>query len=265
MKKDNSKIIIILLVIIIALLIMFIALMVSGKIKFNINNDDAISYNVNDYVIVEKVDWNTDRTSVEKVIFKNLDSSLVNDFIAEQTKFLSDAKKSYDFYSSQNFESLGNVNTVVSTNIWYQVNGKLLTVYYEIINEEAIGTCSDVAVINIDLESKKVVTDAELLKLANQSFKSIALSHYNNAVESYRNYDHEIQDKDGNLLSFDEFNANRDNYLGMIESGLDSVIYAYVQNGKIKYDYGRYSIDMLYLTVGKGGCFDYITVELGDY
>ena len=53
--------------------------------------------------------------------------------------------------------------------------------------------------------------------------------------------------------------------IGLIVDGLDGAIDCYIKDGKIKYDYGRFAIDMLYQSVGIGGCFDYVTVELGDY
>ena len=54
---------------------------------------------------------------------------------------------------------------IVFSDIWYQINESILTVYYEVTKEDAIGTNNDIAVINIDLENKKVIFDEELLNM----------------------------------------------------------------------------------------------------
>lgn len=47
----------------------------------------------------------------------------------------------------------------------------------------------------------------------------------------------------------------------MIKEGLDNVILAYVKNCKVEYSYYSYSIDNLYLGVGKGGCFNILLLK----
>lgn len=236
------------------------------------DNKELDSYKVEDYIAIEKVNlFDTDKIDVEKIVFKNLDVSVVNEFYDEQNRLINNVENSYNYWVPLNFEGLSSKDGMIAySDIWYQINGSILTVYYDMHFEDAMGECNDIAVINIDLENKKLVTNEELLKLGNSSFKSIAEEHYNKTLKSFENCDDTvricgIQDKDYNIIEVSQFEKDKDIYIDMIVNGLDGAINCYIKDGKIKYDYKRYAIDTLYMGVGKGGCFDYITVELGDY
>lgn len=271
MKDKILNIIIVVLVIVIFVLIWY--LVYDNYLNDNnvFDEDLSVSYNIEDYITIEKVDFNTDKIDVEKVVFKNLDVSIVNDFIDEQNNLIKMVENIYSYWVPFNFEGLSSRNGMVAySDIWYQMNGNILTIYYDMYFEDAIGECNSIAVINIDLESKKLVTNQELLKLGNTSFEKIAEEHYNNTLESFDNCDDTIricgiQDKDYNIIEVSQFAKDKDVYVGMIVNGLDGAIDCYIKDGKIKYDYKRFAIDILYMGVGKGGCFDYITVEVGEY
>lgn len=229
------------------------------------------SYDINDYIDLEKADFSfeSDRVNVEKVVFKNLDVSIVNEFYDEQNRFIDLAEDSYNYYASINFEGISSENGIIAySDIWYQINGDILSVYYAFHFEEEIGDCVAIAVVNIDLKNNKLVSNEELLKLAGTNFEDIALNHYNNTLKNVKECEASecrVQDKDYNLITVDQFESNKDSYIKMITDGLEEVINCYIEDGVIKYDYSRYGIDTLYLGVGKGGCFDYITVEVGNY
>ena len=242
----------------------------------NINNDfknnQITAYKVEDYIIVEKVNlFDTDKIDVEKIVFKNLDASMVNGFYNEQDRLINNVENSYNYWASLNFEGLLSKDGMIAySDIWYQINGDILSVYYNMHFEDAIGECNDIAVINIDLENKKIVTNEELLKLGGSSFEKIAEEHYSNTLVIAKKCSDSdkycgVQDKDYNIIKASQFEKDKDIYIDMIVGGLDGAISCYIKDGKIKYDYTRFAIDMLYMGVGKGGCFDYITVELGDY
>ena len=237
-----------------------------------LESNRIISYKAEDYITIEKVNlYDTEKIDVEKVVFKNLDVSIVNEFIAEQNRLINIIANSYNYWASLNFEGLLSKNGMIAySNIWYQMNGNILTVYYDMHFEDAIGECNDIAVINIDLESKKLVTNEELLKLGNSSFNKIAEEDYNRTLDWAKMCDASekycgVQDKDYNIIKASQFERDKDIYINMIVNGLDGAINCYIKDGIIKYDYKRYSIEMLYKGVGKGGCFDYITVDVGDY
>lgn len=274
MKKILNFIIVILIITILGI----IGYLVYDKVlndeeRNNVNNNQKVSYDASDYITVEEADFGfeTDRLRVEKVVFKNLDVSIVNDFVEEQNKLINNAVNNYNYWASFNFEGMSSEEGVIaSSDIWYQINNNILTIYYNMHSEDAIGECDEIAVINIDLESKKLVTNEELLKLAGINFEDIAEEHYNKTLDTVKkcNQDNSfcrVQDKDYNIVKYEDFVRDKDIYIDMIVDGLDKAIDCYIEDGEIKYTYKRYAIDILYLGVGKGGCFDYITIEVGDY
>lgn len=270
MKFKTLKIIVI--IIIIAILSVIGYYICDNYLNGNIEleNNKLVSYKIEDYITIEKVNlFDTSQLNIEKVVFKNLDVSIVNDFVDEQNRLIKLAENSYNYWASVNFKEIEDA-VIAYSDIWYQINGNILTIYYDMHFEDAIGNCNDIAVINIDLENKKLVTNEELLKLGNSSFNKIAYEHYNNTLKSFDNCDETtricgIQDKDYNIIKVEQFEKDKDIYIDMIVDGLDSAINCYIKDGKIKYDYSRFAIDILYMGVGKGGCFDYVTVEVGEY
>lgn len=270
MKNKTLNIIIVILVVAIMGLIGYF---IYDNYFNNIETENKdISYKVEDYITIEKVNlYDSDKLDVEKVMFKNLDASIVNEFYDEQNRLINIVENSYNYWAPLNFEGLLSKDGMIAySDIWYQVNDNILTVYYDMHFEDAMGECNDIAVINIDLENKKLVTNEELLKLGNSSFENIAEEHYNKTLESFENCDDTIricgiQDKDYNIIEVSQFEKDKDIYIDMIVNGLDDAIDCYIKDGKIKYDYKLYAIDILYMGVGKGGCFPFTTVEVGDY
>lgn len=281
MKKELFKniVIVILSVIVVSLSVALVLIYINMNNKFldengNVTNvvdnnkNEVISYRVEDYITIEKVDLGSDGINLEKVSFKNLDSSLVEDFVEEQTELLETAKSTLNYYNGNNFSIA--TQYVAISDIWYQINKDILTVYYKMTIESEIGTCERVIIVNINLKDKKIVTNEELLVLGNTNFHEIALENYNHTLESVKKCNDPtnhcgVPGKDGKLLKFEEYSSNKDKYVNIIESGLDDVISTYIQDGVIKYHYYGYSIDLLYLSVAKGGCFPYHVVELGEY
>ena len=236
------------------------------------DNKELDSYKVEDYIAIEKVNlFDTDKIDVEKIVFKNLDASIVNEFYNMQNRLINNVENSYNYWVPLNFEGLLSKDGMIAySDIWYQINGDILSVYYYMHFEDAMGECNYIAVINIDLENKKIVTNEKLLKLGGSSFEKIAEEHYRNTLVIAKKCSDSdkycgVQDKDYNIIKASQFEKDKDIYIDMIVGGLDGAISCYIKDGKIKYDYTRFAIDMLYMGVGKGGCFDYITVELGDY
>ena len=187
------------------------------------NNDNNSIYNVDDYVSISSVELNDENKKIKKVSFNNIDNNLVEEFLLKQDDFIEQAK---------------NNEGESKSDIWYQMNGNILTVYYDMHFEDAMGECNDIAVINIDLENNKLVTNEELLKLGNSSFNDIAEEHYNKTLKSFENCDDTIricgiQDKDYNIIKVSQFEKDKSIYIDMIVNGLDGAINCYIKDGKI--------------------------------
>lgn len=280
MKVRSSQFIIAILVFIIVLLMVIIGLFVSGIFLFEIKEndnvvteqqDEDVSYNVNDYIQLEEVEIDSDRVKIEKVVFQNIDNLIIEDFLEKQNEFINNAKNCYEFWKENDFVSLSSdVSLIAYSDIWYQINNKILSVYYKLTTEYAIGAEEELVVINIDLENKKIVTNEQLLEMAGTSFQDIALDYYNSSLEIIRKCDNPdsncaLSDKNGNKIVLNEYVQNKDSYVNLIVSGLDDVIHCYIQDGIVKYGYHYTAIEFLYLMNAKGGPYAIKTTEVGVF
>lgn len=277
MKEEKGKnIIIILLVVIIVMLLALCVLFATGTISFSsktLNNNtennentetevvdnneipESFSKNASDYVelVSDKIDGHT----FNKISFKNLDNSLTQSFLDEQDIMLG------------HIQSFGEYN-LTDGNTWFQVNGNILSVYYEILVSDEMGEQPHIVVTNIDLKNKKVLSDREVLALANGGFDQIALENYNELLpviekcEKVENNCHVLA-RGGGFITLKDYTENKDKYINNIINGLDDVIFCYIKDGIVKYDYQKVLLDNLFYINGKGGAFPYLTEEVGKY
>lgn len=281
-KKSNGTLIGILIGIIIMLLV-GVALYTTGNINFKESTKDTTkesnTYKVEDYVTKEKVNIGDETINVERVVFKNLDSTLTQKYLEEQAKLIATAETTYDYFTSRyKKEELSGYyieggQNLAKSNIWYQINKDILTVHYELERVEEIGTETLLAVTNINLKSKKVMTNEELLKLGNSSFNDIATKEYERVLEECTK---DVNGKgfcyyDGKNretyieVTLEEHKNNKETFISNIESKLDEIIKVYIQDGKIKYDYTLLSIRLVNEAIGTGGPFQHVVVEVGEY
>lgn len=272
------------------MLVIIILLMSTGILRFNFllndgelsDNDNVnqkeygISYQVEDYISIDKVDLGSDRVNLEKVSFKNLDSSLVEDFLEDQYELLNGAEYTLNYYKDNNFSTITVDTMVASSNIWYQINKDILTVHYEVVTETELGQARNFLTVNIDLKNNKVITDEDLLLLGNSSFYKIAEDNYNKSLnrleECSKNntcyYTYGFAIRDNNIeknVSYNDFVSNKDKFIKLVEKVVDDNIEVYVKDGVIKYDFYVMSFDLMYLNIGKGGPSGVDTIELGEY
>lgn len=277
MKEEKGKnIIIILLVVIVVMLLALCVLFATGTISFNSksldnntenngnietevndNNEPSESFSKDASDYVELVSDIMDGHAFKKVSFKNLDSSLTESYLNEQTLMLNDIER-YEGYN------------LTDGNTWFQVNGNILSVYYEIIVSNEMGEQPHIVVTNIDLKNNKVLSDREVLALANGGFDQIALKNYNELLpviekcEEVENNCHVLA-RGGGFITLKDYTENKDKYINNIINGLDDVIFCYIKDGIVKYDYQKVRLDNLFYINGKGGAFPYLTEEVGKY
>ena len=281
-KKNNSGMLVgILIGLVIALLVVG-GLFATGTIKFKITTtsdngqnqvNNTASYKIGDYIATEKVDIGDETINVEKVVFKNLDSSLTQKFTEEQTNMIESAKSTYNYFKDRyNNENLSGyyiegTKYLVKSNIWYQINKNVLTVYSELKEVGEIGTGTTIAVLNIDLTNKKVLSNEELLKLVGSSFKDIATKEYNRILDECTKQtekDYCYYNKSEKKVTLEEHKNNKENFINNIEKKLDDLIKVYIQDGKVKYDY-NIGIRLVNEYLAMGGPFPYETTEIGAY
>ena len=66
-------------------------------------------------------------------------------------------------------------------------------------------------------------------------------------------------------VTYEDFTKNKSKYISKALEKMPNVIYTYIEDGKIKYDYYKIKVGSLFHGVGKGGCFEWATEELGEY
>ena len=287
-KEKNNRGVIILLTVIIVILAVLCILFATDTISLKSNTtnnkesvsenntNNNVSFRVEDYVAIEKVNIGDKITNVEKVIFKNLDSSLTQKFTEEQTKLIDSAKSNYDYFENKFKNENHNISDyygngkeyLSETNIKYQINKSILTVHYKLANENEIGRDDSIIVTNIDLINKKILTNEEILKLGNLSFNDIAVREYERLLESCdekTNLNYCYFDKNDKETTKEELQQNKDIFIKNIESNLENIIKAYIQDEKIKYDYEAARLAIINQTLHIGGPFNYTTIEVGDY
>ena len=268
MEKKNNKGVIILLIIIILCLIGYIicdkVLLSKNSIesddkKESINEEVSDKDNIDANKYVELVNYDLNGNSIKKVTFTNLDDSLTKDFLDKQDKLINDIQGEY---------------SKVESDEWYQVNKDILSVYYKLTTSYNIGDCASIATLNIDLANNKILSNEDILKLGNTSFNELAIKEYDRALKFLEDrcnnyntcfYEKKMDNGQFGQLTLDEFKNSKEEIINKIETGLDNIIYPYIKDGFIKYDYRNIDLQLLYIAVNKGGCFPYMTKEIGKY
>jgi len=272
-NQKNNKGVIALLIIIIVILSALCILFATGTISFNMNNkkDNTVNedsslennedsslekkeYNATDYIILEDVVFNS-RVSTKKVKLKNLDDNITKDFYEQQNNVIN----SIHAYDSEEFNAEYKLKTFI--------NSSILSIIYTIEETNAIGTCgTKMAVVNIDLANNKIISEKELLEKVGITYKSLVEEQYEKRLESWKKTNEyngfEIDYYD---VTFADFRDNKEKYVNEGITKIPDIIYTYIQDGKIKYDYYSILLDTLFHPIGKGGCFTWKTVDLGNY
>ena len=260
-KKNNGILVGILIGLVISLSIVG-GLLATNTIKFNttpkqtsgeikettIDNNNKI-YSADEYITLEDLSFNS-RVTTKKVKLNHLDDSVTSDFYKQQEKVI----KSIHQSDSEVFNA--------EYKLKYAINNNVLSVVYAIEETNEIGTCAVVkAVTNIDLVNNKVISEEELLKKAGTTYREIVEDRYEKELESWK----ENKDFDYYEVTFDDFSNNKEKYVNKGMEKIADFIYTYIEDGKVKYDYYNISLDTLFHPVGKGGCFNWDTVEVGEY
>lgn len=276
--KEKNGLVILLIVIIVVLLVMC-GLFATGTIgiKFNDTNKDTDTnivdknedndkieskYDVNNYIIVEEEQFEHDDFDVKKINFKNLDSNLTQKFLEKQEDSIEQAHN-YDL----NYENIDWGKTYTKTNkLFYQINDSILTVYYEMEfgASYAYTGCVIFDTLNIDLDNNKLLSNEEVLKLANGSFEEIANEEYERELKFLKeDTERYFMNWEQEKINYEKFKNSKDNYISLILGKLENVINAYIEDDTVKYEYIPISLSTTYMQVGKGGCFAYDTVIIG--
>ena len=243
-KKNNSGLLVGILIGIIIMLIVGIGLFITGTVNFkstttdnkqtsnNEQSSEVKIYGADEYVSLENYKVN-EKITIKKVKLNHLDDNLTKDFYSEQDKILNSLHVGSEQYNAEH-------------KLKYFINDNILSVLYMVEETDAIGTCATVkAVTNIDLMNKKVLTEEELLSKANTSYRKIVENNYDDELK--RITDSGNTDIEGVYgISFDDFKNNKEKYVNKGMEKIADIIYTYIEEGKIKYDYYTILMDTMF-------------------
>lgn len=218
--------------------------------------DNVTIHEANDYITIEEKNFEGAKATIKKVKFNYLDESLTSEFYQKQEDIIKNVK---DRSNKDLFDG--------EYELKYFINNNILSVIYSLSNSDEIGRCAtEKAVLNVDLVKNEIVTEEELLNNVGSSYKKIVEETYEKELASWteRNEQYGNNGSFGNV-TYDDFKANKEKYVNKGLESIQDIIYTYIENGKVKYDYYTIKLDSLFHEVGKGGCFNWKTVELGEY
>ena len=223
----------------------------NGQTNGNEQSNEENIYGADEYVTLEDFKVN-DTITIKKVKLNHLDDNVTKDFYSDQEKILNNLHVGSEQYNAEH-------------KLKYFINDNILSILYMVEETDNIGTCAtSKAVTNIDLKNNKVLSEEELLSKANTSYLKIVENNYDSELK--RITDSGNTDIEGVYgISYEDFKNNKQKYIDKGMEKVSNIIYTYVENSKIKYDYYTIKMDTMFHQVGKGGCFTWNTVELGDY
>lgn len=236
MEKNNQKkkgliIVNIILIILVVCLSGYIIYDKALKENNNINkkeNTKDKQYNLDDYIIVTNFEVNKDcekcnvQGNVKTIEFKSLPSNLISEFNEKHQKFI-------------NPSSSEEVETKLSNEINYEINNNLLSVYTKENKTYERETNYNYYSVNIDLNTKTIITNQELLKIYNINsyvmFEKI-LKNIKNTVTVDKFLLSTTGDITADKISLSEFDNNISTYAKDIENKYD-VVTLYLKNNKL--------------------------------
>lgn len=262
-QKQNKILKVIIFILLLLLLGISIFCINYLKSKENDNQTTEEYKNIEDFVTIE--DYNISNETLKKVNFKNLDSTLIKKFTDKQDNNIKDIEKiinstNKDPETKEQFKD----THILESNVWAQINANILTIYQE-YKVSVENTYTYLNTININLKNKKVLSNEDILKLANTNFLNLATAYYNKEIEDptieyiyKKNPNKECNE----VISKKELIEQKDIYINLIKDNLDSVIYSYIKDNKIHYKYAEAFVKLLYQNLCIGSGFSYTDVEL---
>lgn len=202
-----------------------------GEVK---EKNSYINYEVNDYTIVTEVSMNgyTDvfnDIDINRVSFKNIDSSLTKDFVNKEEELINYVKRYYNEIKKYDYTNNNKAYSKVKT----IVNDTVLSVYYEIefVFDSTIykdNVKNYIITTNIDLKTMKILSNDDLLNKYNYTKEYISEKIYNDDILIGDN--EVLIDKDTNIsLTKRDIERKKKDYINRIVIDFDNIIKLYIE------------------------------------
>lgn len=215
-------------------------------------NNNYVNYNVNDYIEITPVVFNSysdvySSINVSRINFKNLDHSIVSNFIDKETEIVGYITDYYNkIITYNNYNSVNVVNSTIKT----QINGAVLSILYKLdfnLDEEIFNDNikSYFITINIDLVTNKILTNNDLLSKYNYTKNHIADKLFNEEVLIKKG---EVAiDKETNIsITKNEIERKKTKYVDRIITEFDNIIEMYIENSSLVLVYNNKELKNLF-------------------
>lgn len=170
-------------------------------------NNKIISYKVSDYAYV---DGNI-------IYLKNIDNKIANDFKDKQLDIIKN-------------------NDIIDIRMDSGIYNNILSIAISYVIAEDLANYEEVLTINVNLKTDTIVTNEELLNMANTSYKEIATSIYNEYIALPTDFKYKVTDSiTDEEMTVAEFNNNSEKYIIRIREKLPDIIKLYIKDNKIYY------------------------------
>lgn len=218
----------------------------------NSKESTFVKYDIKDYVETKPVIFsNYDNVyssiNVSRINIKNISNDSINVFLSEEDELIDYITGYYsDIVSEDNYTP---TNTATS-NIKVQINGTVLSVFYEIdftLDEELFSDNirSYITTINIDLGTEKVLSTDDLLSKYSYTKEYIANRIFDEDVMISNSQ--VLIDKNTNIsLTKSDIERKKKEYVNRIISEFDNIIKVYIENNSLTLVYDKKVLNNLF-------------------
>lgn len=252
MSNNKAK----LLVIVSAVILLFLGaglyILFDKQGYSNYKKGEVVSYNLKDYIETVPIVFNDyddvySSINVSKVNIKNINNDAINVFSEQEDEIISYIT---DYYKElETIENYAPVNSV-SSNIKTQINGTVLSVFYEVnfVLDENIFEDSNksyIAVINIDLATEKALSNDDLLSKYNYTKEYISEKIFEEDVLISNGQ--VVIDKNTNIsLTQDDISRKKESYVDVIINQFDNIMKVYIENNSLAISYDEKELKNLF-------------------
>ena len=217
----------------------------------NYKKGKVVSYNVKDYIETVPLvynDYNNVYSSinVSKVNIKNINNNEINDFIYREDEIISYIN---DYYEEIELKGNYTSNNSVTSSIKTQINGTVLSVFYEVdfvLDENMFedNNKSYITVINIDLATEKVLKSEDLLSKYNYTKEYISEKIFEEDVLISNGQI--VINKNTNISLTQDDIIRKNSYVEGIINQFDNIMKVYIENNSLAIVYDEKELKDLF-------------------
>ena len=127
-------------------------------------------------------------------------------------------------------------NDIIDIRMDSGIYNNILSIVISYVIAADLANYEEVLTINVNLKTDTIVTNEELLNMANTSYKEIATSIYNEYIALPTDFKYKVTDSiTDEEMTVAEFNNNSEKYIIRIREKLPDIMKLYIKDNKIYY------------------------------